>query len=104
MAYYDTLDRICEEFGYNHRSSFAAQIIADANKIVKVKYENYADGVALRNIVRLEQMIQKCLDDGNVALANKCLDTLNKTANVYNTNIKIDNEENKSFEIKINNK
>lgn len=104
MLYYDVKDRICEEFAYSPKSSILGKIITEANKVVKEKQEQYAENIAAQNIARLQSMVQKCLDEGNMALANKCIDLLNKTANVYNTNIKIDNEENKSFEIKINNK
>lgn len=102
MAYYDVVDRICEEFDYTPRSPFVTQkIMTEANKIVKEKESYYAEGIALRNIARLEQMIQKCLDDGNVALANKCLDTLNKTANIYNTKIEVKNGDEAEFKIKL---
>lgn len=102
MAYYDVVDRICEEFDYTPRSPFVTQkIMTEANKIVKEKESYYAEGIALRNIARLEQMIQKCLDEGNVALANKCLDTLNKTANIYNTKIEVKNGDEAEFKIKL---
>lgn len=102
MLYYDVLDRLCEEFGYKHRSSFVQRLMAEANKIVKAKQEQYAENIAAQNIARLQQMIQKCLDEGNVSLANKCLDTLNKTAGIYNTKIEVKNGDEAEFKIKLN--
>lgn len=61
----------------------------------------YSEGIALRNIARIETIIQDAIANGERFTALKAMDLLNKTANVYNTNIKIDNEENKSFEIKL---
>ena len=90
MAYYEVVDRICEEFDYTPRSPFVTQkIMTEANKIVKEKESYYAEGIALRNIARLEQMIQKCLD------------TLNKTANIYNQRIEIKNGDEAEFKIKL---
>lgn len=101
MLFSEVCDRIEEEFGYKKNSSFVEQIVMDARKIVKQNQEMYAQGIAQRNITRLEKIIQDALNEGNRALALKAMDLLAKTGNVYNTNIKIDNEDNKSFEIKL---
>lgn len=60
----------------------------------------YSEGIALRNIARIETIIQDAIANGERFTALKAMDLLNKTANVYNTNIKIDNED-KNFKIKI---
>lgn len=101
MLFSEVCDRIEEEFGYKKNSSFVEQIVMDARKIVKQNQEMYAQGIAQRNITRLEKIIQDALNEGNRALALKAMDLLGKTTNLYNTNIKIDNEDNKSFEIKL---
>lgn len=104
MCWRDVCDKVADEFGYKRDSSFVDKIVGEARKLIKEKQEEYAKGVAQRNIARIETIIQECMTEGNKALALKALDLLGKTTNLYNTNIKIDNEENKSFEIKINKK
>lgn len=104
MCWRDVCDKVADEFGYKRDSSFVDRIVGEARKLIKEKQEEYAKGVAQRNIARIETIIQECMAEGNKALALKALDLLGKTTNLYNTNIKIDNEENKSFEIKIDNK
>lgn len=101
MLFTEVCDKIEEEFGYKKGSSFVEKIVGDARKLVKQNQELYAEGIAKRNIARLEKIIQDALNEGNRALALKAMDLLAKTGNVYNTNIKIENEENKSFEIKL---
>ena len=61
----------------------------------------YSEGIALRNIARIETIIQDSIANGERFTALKAMDLLNKTANVYNTNIKIDNDNDKNFKIKI---
>lgn len=103
MCWRDVCDKVADEFGYKRDSSFVDKIVGEARKLIKEKQEEYAKGVAQRNIARIETIIQECMAEGNKALALKALDLLGKTTNLYNTNIKIDNEENKSFEIKLTN-
>ena len=66
--------------------------------------EEYAIGVATRNIARIEMIIQDALKNGNQNLALRAMDLLNKTTNTYSNKIEIKNDDNKSFEIKIDNK
>lgn len=103
MCFTDVCQKICEEFKYKANSSFVAKIVSDARNLMKKKQEEYAENIAQRNIARIETIIQDSIANGERFTALKAMDLLNKTANVYNTNIKIDNEENKSFEIKIDN-
>ena len=49
-------------------------------------------------------IIQDALKNGNQNLALKAMDLLNKTTNTYSNKIEIKNDDNKSFEIKIDNK
>lgn len=101
MLFSEVCEKIEEEFGYKKGSSFVEKIVGDARKIVKQNQELYAEGIAKRNIARLEKIIQDALNEGNRALALKAMDLLAKTGNVYNNTIKIDNDNNKSFEIKL---
>lgn len=101
MLFSEVCEKIEEEFGYKKGSSFVEKIVGDARKIVKQNQELYAEGIAKRNIARLEKIIQDALNEGNRALALKTMDLLAKTGNVYNNTIKIDNDNNKSFEIKL---
>ena len=103
MCFTDVCQKICEEFKYKANSSFVAKIVSDARNLMKKKQEEYAENIAQRNIARIETIIQDCLNEGNRALALKAMDLLAKTGNVYNQTIKIDNNDNKSFEIKIEN-
>ena len=103
MCWTEVRDRIAKEFGYAEGSSHVDQIVTDARKKVTEIQEQYAVGVATRNVARIEQIIQKALKTGNDHLALKAMDLLNKTTNTYSNNIKIENDENKSFEIKIDN-
>lgn len=103
MCWTEVRDRIAKEFGYTEGSSYIDRIVTDARRKVTEYQEEYAKGVATRNVARIEKIIQEALAEGNKALALKALDLLGKTTNIYNQTIKIDNE-NKSFEIKIDNK
>lgn len=102
MCWTEVRDRISKEFGYAEGSSYIDRIVTEARRKVTEIQEEYAKGVATRNIARCEQIIQKALKEGNDHLALKAMDLLGKTTNIYNQTIKIDNE-NKSFEIKIEN-
>lgn len=104
MCWTEVRDRIAKEFGYADGSSHVDQIVTDARKKVTEIQEQYAVGVATRNVARIEQIIQKAIKAGNDHLALKAMDLLNKTTNTYSNKIEIKNEENKSFEIKIDNK
>ena len=48
-------------------------------------------------------IIQKKKKNGNQNLALRAMDLLNKTTNTYSNKIEIKNDDNKSFEIKIDN-
>lgn len=104
MCWTEVRDRIAKEFGYTEGSSYIDRIVTDARKKVTEYQEEYAKGVATRNIARCEQIIQKALKAGNDHLALKAMDLLNKTTNTYSNKIEIKNDDNKSFEIKIDNK
>lgn len=104
MCWKEVCGRISKEFDYKEGSSFVEQIVKEARAKVKEIQEEYATGVAQRNIARIEQIIQKALKEGNDHLALKAMDLLNKTTNTYSNKIEIKNDDNKSFEIKINNK
>ena len=100
MCWTDVVDKLCEEFGYK-KNSFIGSIVTEARKLIFQKQMEYSEGIALRNIARIETIIQDAIANGERFTALKAMDLLNKTANVYNTNIKIDNDNNKSFEIKL---
>ena len=104
MAWTEVRDRIAKEFGYAEGSSHVDQIVTDARRKVTEIQEQYAVGVATRNIARIEMIIQDALKNGNQNLALKAMDLLNKTTNTYSNKIEIKNDDNKSFEIKIDNK
>ena len=104
MCWKEVCGRISKEFDYKEGSSFVEQIVKEARAKVREIQEEYATGVAQRNIARIETIIQKALKEGNDHLALKAMDLLGKTTNIYNQTIKIDNNDNKSFEIKIDNK
>ena len=103
MCWTEVRDRISKEFGYAEGSSHVDQLVTDARKKVTEIQEQYAVGVATRNVARIEQIIQKALKTGNDHLALKAMDLLNKTTNTYSNKIEIKNDDNKSFEIKIDN-
>ena len=103
MCWTEVRDRVAKEFGYADGSSHVDQIVTDARKKVTEIQEQYAVGVATRNIARIEQIIQDALAEGNKNLALKAMDLLNKTTNTYSNKIEIKNDDNKSFEIKIDN-
>ena len=104
MCWTEVRDRIAKEFGYTEGSSYIDRIVTDARKKVTEYQEEYAKGVATRNVARCEKIIQEALAEGNKNLALKAMDLLNKTTNTYCNKIEIKNNENKSFEIKIDNK
>ena len=104
MCWTEVRDRIAKEFGYADGSSYIDRIVTDARRKVTEYQEEYAKGVATRNIARCEKIIQDALAEGNKNLALKAMDLLNKTTNIYSNKLEIKNDENKSFEIKIENK
>ena len=104
MCWTEVRDRIAKEFGYTEGSSHVDQFITEARKKVTQIQEEYAIGVATRNIARIEMIIQDALKNGNQNLALRAMDLLNKTTNTYSNKIEIKNDDNKSFEIKIDNK
>ena len=104
MCWTEVRDRVAKEFGYTEGSSYIDRIVTDARKKVTEYQEEYAKGVATRNVARCEKIIQEALAEGNKNLALKAMDLLNKTTNTYSNKIEIKNDENKSFEIKIDNK
>ena len=104
MCWTEVRDRIAKEFGYADGSSYIDRIVTDARRKVTEYQEEYAKGVATRNVARIEKIIQDALAEGNKNLALKAMDLLNKTTNTYSNKIEIKNDENKSFEIKIDNK
>ena len=104
MCWKEVCGRISKEFDYKEGSSFVEQIVKEARAKVKEIQEEYATGVAQRNIARIEQIIQDALKNGNQNLALRAMDLLNKTTNIYSNKIEIKNDDNKSFEIKIDNK
>ena len=104
MCWKEVCGRISKEFDYKEGSSFVEQIVKEARAKVREIQEEYATGVAQRNIARIEQIIQDALKNGNQNLALKAMDLLNKTTNTYSNKIEIKNDDNKSFEIKIDNK
>ena len=104
MCWKEVCGRISKEFDYKEGSSFVEQIVKEARAKVKEIQEEYATGVAQRNIARIEQIIQDALKNGNQSLALRAMDLLNKTTNIYSNKIEIKNDDNKSFEIKIDNK
>ena len=104
MCWKEVCGRISKEFDYKEGSSFVEQIVKEARAKVREIQEEYATGVAQRNITRIEQIIQDALKNGNQNLALKAMDLLNKTTNIYSNKIEIKNDDNKSFEIKIDNK
>lgn len=101
MAWKEVCSRISKEFDYKEGSSFVEQIVKDARRKIKEFQEEYATGVAQRNIGRIEQIIQKALAEGNDHLAIKAMDLLNKTTNIYSNKIEINNGNDKNFKIKI---
>ena len=101
MCWTEVRDRIAKEFGYTEGSSYIDRIVTDARKKVTEYQEEYAKGVATRNIARCEQIIQKALKEGNDHLALKAMDLLNKTTNTYSNKIEINNGNDKNFKIKI---
>ena len=103
MCWKEVCSRISKEFDYKEGSSFVEQIVKEARAKVREIQEEYATGVAQRNIARCEKIIQDALTEGNKNLALKAMDLLNKTTNIYSSKIEIKNDENKSFEIKIEN-
>ena len=103
MCWTEVRDRVGAEFGYNEGSSYIDKIVTEARRKIKDIQDEYAVGVAARNIGRIEKIIQEALDEGNKNLALKAMDLLNKTTNIYSNKIEIKNDENKSFEIKIEN-
>ena len=104
MCWTEVRDRVAKEFGYADGSSHVDQIVTDARRKVTEIQEQYAVGVATRNVARIEKIIQDALAEGNKNLAIKAMDLLNKTTNIYSNKIEIKNDDNKSFEIKIDNK
>ena len=104
MCWTEVRDRIAKEFGYTEGSSHVDQFITEARKKVTQIQEEYAIGVATRNIARIEMIIQDALKNGNQNLALRAMDLLNKTTNTYSNKIEIKNDDNKLFEIKIDNK
>ena len=104
MCWKEVCGRISKEFDYKEGSSFVEQIVKEARAKVREIQEEYATGVAQRNIARCEKIIQDALAEGNKNLAIKAMDLLNKTTNTYSNKIEIKNDDNKSFEIKIDNK
>ena len=104
MCWTEVRDRISKEFGYTEGSSYVDQLVTEARRKVTEIQEEDAKGVATRNVARIEMIIQDALKNGNQNLALKAMDLLNKTTNTYSNKIEIKNDENKSFEIKIDNK
>ena len=103
MCWTEVRDRIAKEFGYADGSSYVDQLVTEARRKVTEIQEQYVKGVATRNVARIEKRIQDALAEGNKNLALKAMDLLNKTTNTYSNKIEIKNDENKSFEIKIEN-
>lgn len=103
MCWTEVRDRIAKEFGYAEGSSYIDRIVTEARRKVTEIQEEYAKGVATRNVARCEKIIQEALAEGNKNLALKAMDLLNKTTNTYSNKIEIKNDDNKSFEIKIDN-
>lgn len=101
LLYRDICAKIAEKYDYKANSSYIEQLVAKANKLVKEKIQQYSEDIASRNIGRLEMMIQQCLDNNDISQARKCIDILNKTANLYNNKIEINNGNDKNFKIKI---
>lgn len=101
LLYRDICAKIADKYGYKANSSYIEQLVAKANKLVKEKIQQYSEDIASRNIGRLEMMIQQCLDNNDISQARKCIDILNKTANLYNNKIEINNGNDKNFKIKI---
>ena len=104
MCWTEVRDRISKEFGYTEGSSYVDQLVTEARRKVTDIQEQYVKGVATRNVARIEMIIQDALKNGNQNLALKAMDLLNKTTNTYSNKIEIKNDDNKSFEIKIDNK
>ena len=104
MCWTEVRDRIAKEFGYTEGSSYVDQLVTEARRKVTDIQEQYVKGVATRNVARIEMIIQDALKNGNQNLALKAMDLLNKTTNTYSNKIEIKNDDNKSFEIKIDNK
>ena len=103
MCWTEVRDRISKEFGYTEGSSYIDRIVTEARRKVTEIQEEYAKGVATRNVARIEMIIQDALKNGNQNLALRAMDLLNKTTNTYSNKIEIKNDDNKSFEIKIDN-
>lgn len=103
MCWTEVRDRVGAEFGYNEGSSYIDKIVTEARRKIKAIQDEYAVGVATRNIGRIEKIIQEALDEGNKNLALRAMDLLNKTTNIYSNKLEIKNDDNKSFEIKIEN-
>ena len=103
MCWTEVRDRAGAEFGYNEGSSYIDKIVTEARRKIKTIQDEYAVGVATRNIGRIEKIIQEALDEGNKNLALRAMDLLNKTTNIYSNKLEIKNDDNKSFEIKIEN-
>ena len=104
MCWTEVRDRISKEFGYTEGSSYVDQLVTEARRKVTDIQEQYVKGVATRNVARIETIIQDALKNGNQNLALRAMDLLNKTTNIYSNKIEIKNDDNKSFEIKIDNK
>ena len=104
MCWTEVRDRISKEFGYTEGSSYVDQLVTEARRKVTDIQEQYVKGVATRNVARIEMIIQDALKNGNQNLALRAMDLLNKTTNTYSNKIEIKNDDNKSFEIKIDNK
>ena len=104
MCWTEVRDRISKEFGYTEGSSYVDQLVTEARRKVTDIQEQYVKGVATRNVARIEMIIQDALKNGNQNLALKAMDLLNKTTNTYSNKLEIKNDDNKSFEIKIENK
>ena len=76
MCWTEVRDRIAKEFGYTEGSSHVDQFITEARKKVTQIQEEYAIGVATRNIARIEMIIQDALKNGNQNLALRAMDSV----------------------------
>lgn len=82
---------IMEEYGYTWWS--AKLLFEECNRDVKNSYEKYLNGIAERNIKRLNAIIDKCDQEGRVKDQLNAIDMLNKISGLYTQKVEMNTKE-----------
>lgn len=74
---------------YHFTPEYSRIVVQDASLNYKEYYNNLKDKISEQNTERLQSAIYRLINKGDEATLLKAIDTLNKTAGVYNTNVNI---------------